>query len=119
MRKFLEKNKLGRFDEEKAKRKQEEEENETKLSSSINIGDRVEVRIPGNPVRRGEVKFVGKVHFKEGAWVGIGYDEPMGKNDGSVGDKRYFQCKPKYGSFVRPSNVTVGDFPEIDELDEI
>ncbi|OXA60513.1 tubulin-folding cofactor B [Folsomia candida] len=120
MRKFMERNKLGRFDEEKAKRKEEEEENETKLSASIKVGDRCEVRIPGNPVRRGQVKFVGKVHFKEGAWVGIQYDEPMGKNDGAVGGKRYFECKQKYGSFIRPSNLTVGDFPELDdELDEI
>jgi len=120
MRKFLEKNKLGRFDEEKAKKKQEEEEKETALSVSIKVGDRCEIRIPKNPTRRGTVQFVGGVGFKEGIWVGIQYDEPMGKNDGSVDGKRYFQCKAKYGSFVRPSNVTVGDFPELeDELDEI
>jgi tubulin-folding cofactor B len=119
MRKFLEKNKLGKFDEDKQKRKQEEEEKESKLAESLKANDRCEVRIPGNPVRRGEVKFVGTVHFKEGSWVGIQYDEPMGKNDGAIDGKRYFQCKAKYGSFVRPSNVTVGDFPEIDELDEI
>jgi len=119
MRMFLMKNKLGKYDEEKAKKKLEGEENETKLAETINAGERCEVAVPGNPIRRGAVRFVGKVHFKEGIWVGIEYDEPLGKNDGSVGGKRYFECKAKYGGFVRPSNVTVGDFPEIDELDEI
>lgn len=56
-----------------------------------------------------------------GAWVGVQLDEPMGKNDGAVGGKRYWGTGdgPKHGIFVRPERVEIGDWPVIDDLDDM
>jgi len=117
---YLKKNKLGKYNEEEmaalAKEKEEREAAETKMveEKCIVEGARAEIVIHGSGKRRGTVRFVGQVHFQPGTWVGIQYDEPTGKNDGSVGGTRYFTCQDKYGGFVRPATVEVGDFPEED-----
>lgn len=79
------------------------------------IGQRCEVQ-PGK--RRGRVAFVGEVvELASGFWVGVVFDEPVGKADGTVkGSKQYFECQPGYGGFLRGKNVKVGDFPERDIL---
>jgi len=116
VREFMKRNKMGKYNPEEVaqieKEKAEAEKMEKEAASKISVADRCEVSVPGQVTRRGEVKYIGEVHFKPGMWVGIQYDEPFGKNDGSVEGKRYFQCQPKYGGFVRVGNVTVGDFPE-------
>merc|ERR1712156_518960 len=101
---FMKRNKMGKYNPEEVARieaeKAEAEKTEKEAASKIAIGDRC------------EVKYIGEVHFKPGIWVGVRYDEPFGKNDGSVDGKRYFECEPKYGGIVRVANITVGDFPE-------
>ncbi|KJH53612.1 CAP-Gly domain protein [Dictyocaulus viviparus] len=88
----------------------------------IKIGDRCEVRLRNAPHRRGVVSFIGETEFREGTWVGVTYDEPVGKNDGSVSGVRYFHCNDKHGGFVRLPDVVTGDFPPLkheDDMDEI
>lgn len=87
----------------------------------FNVGDRCEVA-PGS--RRGRIEWKGLCPvIGPGAWIGVKLDEPLGKCDGSVGfgkhEKRLFTCEQKYGAFVRPDKCTVGDFAEIDPLDEL
>jgi tubulin-folding cofactor B len=110
---------------------------------SVRVGIAVGARaiiLPSSPphIRRGTVRFVGPVPAipvtgpgreleREGElpadlqpiWVGIELDEPTGKNDGSVGGKRYFECLDKRGAFVKPDKVQIGDFPPLDLDDEL
>lgn len=51
----------------------------------------------------------------KGFWAGVQYDEPVGKNDGTIKGVQYFSCLPNYGAFVRPDTVTAGDFPPLDD----
>lgn len=84
------------------------------LAAQMKVGDRCEVTLGG---KRGTVQYIGRIpSIAPGYWVGVQYDEPVGKNDGTVKGSRYFECPPKYGGFVRPDKLQVGDYPEIDDL---
>ncbi|XP_036392584.1 tubulin-folding cofactor B [Megalops cyprinoides] len=124
VRSFMKKKKVGRFNEEEAAQQASEqaerEAKEEAAAAAIAVGSRCQVQVTGQPTKIGTVMYVGTTEFKPGYWVGVKYDEPLGKNDGSVNGKRYFECQPKYGAFVKPLSVTVGDFPEEDYgLDEM
>ncbi|KZT00597.1 uncharacterized protein LAESUDRAFT_732197 [Laetiporus sulphureus 93-53] len=109
---YKQRHKIGRFAD---KDKEEDEASASVPVSQLNIpvGARCEVESNEEGLhKRGTVRFVGPTKFaRTGVWVGIEYDEPIGKNDGSVQGERYFTCKPNFGVFVRPERVTVGDFP--------
>lgn len=82
------------------------------MAAAFPIGSRCECE-PG--ARRGEVLHVGPVDGTKGCWIGVRLDEPQGQNDGTKDGKRYFDCPgPKYGCFLKPEKVKVGDYPERD-----
>ncbi|XP_064504073.1 CAP-Gly domain-containing linker protein 4 isoform X2 [Pseudopipra pipra] len=54
----------------------------------------------------GTIRYIGPTDFAPGIWIGLELRSAKGKNDGSVGEKRYFTCKLNHGVLVRPSRVT-------------
>lgn len=116
---FKKQNKLGRFAENRISEEQKDQALQAEAAKTIKPGDRCQVEADGM-LKRGTVMFVGETKIKPGVMVGVEYDEPLGKHDGSVQGTRYFECRPKHGAFLRPLKVNVGDFPEVDldDLDE-
>ncbi|XP_059186720.1 tubulin-folding cofactor B [Centropristis striata] len=123
-RSFMKKHRVGQYNEEEMAKKKAElaarEEEQKAAADAISVGNRCKVQVPGQPTKLGTVMYVGTTDFKPGHWVGVKYDEPLGKHDGTVDGKKYFECDSKYGGFVKPLSVLVGDFPEEDYgLDEM
>ncbi|XP_028823466.1 CAP-Gly domain-containing linker protein 2 isoform X1 [Denticeps clupeoides] len=66
------------------------------------LGERVWV----NGVKPGCISYLGETQFAPGQWAGVVLHDLVGKNDGSVGGVRYFECQPLQGIFTRPSKLT-------------
>ncbi|CAH0695468.1 unnamed protein product [Spodoptera exigua] len=66
------------------------------------VGESVQLRLSSST---GVIAYAGPTHFAPGTWIGIELDAPTGKNDGSVGGQRYFECRPRHGIFVRPDKI--------------
>ncbi|XP_060610111.2 CAP-Gly domain-containing linker protein 4 isoform X2 [Anolis sagrei] len=67
----------------------------------------------------GTIRYIGPTDFAPGIWLGLELRSAKGKNDGSVGDKRYFSCKPNHGVLVRPSRVTYRGINGMKLVDDI
>ncbi|KAK9738416.1 CAP-Gly domain [Popillia japonica] len=77
----------------------------TEDTDSFIIGQRV-WRVWVGGTKPGSIAYIGETQFAPGDWAGIVLDQPIGKNDGSVGGTRYFQCEPKKGVFSRLTRLT-------------
>lgn len=126
VKEFKQKMKLGQYsdakiesDEQRAQQAKEKLEAEKRMIDTMKVGSRCKVTAANAPTRLGTVMYLGELDKKPGYFVGVKYDEPLGKNDGSVDGKRYFTCNPNYGGFVKPESIQIGDFPEEYLDDEI
>lgn len=120
VRDFLRRNKLGKYNAEEqakmAERAAEDQAERDRAAALCVIGSRCLVTAKG-PRRVGTIRYNGEFEEKPGAvFIGVEFDEPLGVNDGSVNGRRYFECRPKYGSMVPLAAVTVGDYP-VEEFD--
>ena len=70
---------------------------------------------------RGEIRYVGKaMEIGYGYFVGVLTDEEHpGLGDGTLNGNYYFQATLGHAHWDRPNKVEIGDFPKIEESDEI
>ncbi|TKR87649.1 hypothetical protein L596_012016 [Steinernema carpocapsae] len=68
----------------------------------FDIGDRV---LCGNG-KAGIARYLDTTEFAAGIWAGIELTQGLGKNDGSVQGKRYFECDHPKGLFILANKVT-------------
>lgn len=47
------------------------------------VNSRCKVTLQNSTPRLGTVMYIGSLEGLSGMWIGIKYDEPLGKNDGS------------------------------------
>ena len=52
-------------------------------------------------------RYLGPTDFAKGEWAGIELEAPIGKNDGSVDGKKYFECAANFGLFAPLHKVDI------------
>jgi hypothetical protein len=73
--------------------------------SGLKVGDKVVINNTDGTFKVGTLRFIGETVFAKGVWAGVELGEKIGKNDGSVASKRYFQCDPLFGVFAPTGKV--------------
>ena len=75
-----------------------------------------EVWVDGN--KKGRIAYIGTVHFSKGEMAGVHLDEPIGKNNGTVGGILYFQTQPRHGIFSRLHRLSLRPLSDGDTYEE-
>ena len=75
-------------------------------SGPLEVGDRVIVASTMAGTKTGTLRYLGPTEFAAGEWAGIELDASIGRNDGSVNGKRYFQCEANFGLFAPLHKIT-------------
>ena len=88
------------------------------VENSDEMMKKLELELEEVRIREKDIIDIPTKSLPRGYWVGVKFDEPVGKNDGKTpcGMTLIPNCPPMFGSFLRPDRVTCGDFPEIDEF---
>ncbi|KAF0724920.1 hypothetical protein Ae201684P_008206 [Aphanomyces euteiches] len=81
----------------------EETLRETTVSQAINVGSKVIVY----GKLKGEIAFIGPVHYAKGEFIGVILDEACGKNNGMIKGERYFDCPTQHGLMVQRQDITL------------
>ena len=69
-------------------------------------------------VKPGRIQFIGDTKFGQGEWAGVFLDEPIGKNNGTVGGILYFQTQPRHGVFSRLHRLSLRPLSDADTCEE-
>lgn len=110
--------KLGRFDPTYQEKLEKERASQQQCVTNLKLDQRCIVKNQGME-RRGWLRYIGEIPEinHDDIWCGIEFDEPMGKNDGSIKGKQYFgPVATNYGGFVKPVFVKTG--PQYTPIDE-
>lgn len=64
------------------------------------MGDKVLINKKELEGAKGVIQFIGSLEGREGTYIGVELESPLGSHDGKYKDKQYFTCLDKYGIFI-------------------
>ncbi len=76
------------------------------LALGFRLKEPVVVETEEKAVREAIVQYIGRVpEIGRGYWIGVEFEAPEGKHDGSIGSVTYFEGRTGHGSFLRPNHI--------------